>query len=390
MARTLVVTNDYPPRPGGIQAFVQAMVDGFTPSEVVVYASTWRGRAEECRRYDSDKPYLTVRDQTTMMIPDPRRVRRAVEIARSEGCDRVWFGAAAPLALMAPTLRRKADVQRIVATTHGHEAGWAQLPVARQLLRRIGDGVDVVTYLVDYYHRKVGAALSEQARGRMAQLHPGVDVTTFHPGVRREPETQELRARLGLAGRPTVVCVSRLVPRKGQDTLIRALPLVKKAIPDAALLIGSGGPYRADLERLAADTGVARDVVFSGPVEWSELPRLYAAGDVFAMPCRTRRGGLDIEGLGIVYLEASALGMAVIGGDSGGAPDAVIEGETGYVVPGSGESSVPQTAQRIIELLSDPAKAEHMGEAGRAWVEREWQWPLVQRRFRELLQLEES
>ena len=387
MPRTLVVTNDYPPRPGGIQAFVQAMVDGFTPSDVVVYASTWSGKEQECHAYDAERPYLTVRDRTTMMVPDPKRVRRAVEIARAEGCDRVWFGAAAPLALMAPALRRRAGVERLVATTHGHEAGWAQLPVARQLLRRIGDGVDVLTYLVDYYHRKIGDVLSEQARGRMAQLHPGVDIDTFHPGVRTEPETAELRKRLGLADRPTVVCVSRLVPRKGQDTLIRALPLIKKAIPDAALLIGSGGPYRRDLERLAEQTGVARDVVFSGPVSWGELPRLYAAGDVFAMPCRTRRGGLDIEGLGIVYLEASALGMAVVGGDSGGAPDAVIEGETGYVVPGSGQLSVPQTAERIIELLADPAKADRMGEAGRAWVEREWQWPLVRERFRRLLEL---
>ena len=387
MARTLVVTNDYPPRPGGIQAFVQAMVDGFTPSDVVVYASTWRGKAEECRRYDAERPHLTVRDATTVMVPDPKRVRRAVEIAKSEGCDRVWFGAAAPLALMAPTLRRKAGVERLVATTHGHEAGWSQLPVARQLLRRIGDGVDVLTYLVEYYHRKVGGVLSPGARDRMAQLHPGVDIETFHPGVRGEPETAALRERLGLTNRPTVVCVSRLVPRKGQDTLIRAMPLIKKAIPDAALLIGSGGPYRKDLERLAEQTGVARDVVFSGPVEWGELPRLYAAGDVFAMPCRTRRGGLDIEGLGIVYLEASALGMAVVGGDSGGAPDAVLEGETGYVVPGNGEVSVVQTAQRVIELLLDPAKADEMGKAGRAWVEREWQWPLVQRRFRELLEI---
>jgi phosphatidylinositol alpha-1,6-mannosyltransferase len=108
---------------------------------------------------------------------------------------------------------------------------------------------------------------------------------------------------------------------------------------------------------------------------------------VFAMPCRTRRGGLDIEGLGIVYLEASALGMAVVGGDSGGAPDAVLEGETGYVVPGGGETSVPRTAERIIELLADPAKAERMGVAGRAWVEREWQWPLVRERFRQLLEV---
>src|SRR5258708_26586057 len=150
MPRTLVVTNDYPPRPGGIQEFVQAMVEGFTPSDVVVYASTWRGRAQERRDYDAARPYLTVRENTSVLLPDPRRTRRACEIAKAEGCETVWFGAAAPLGLMAPALRR-AGVGRLVATTHGHETGWTQLPGARSLLRRIGDRVDVVTHLSEYH-----------------------------------------------------------------------------------------------------------------------------------------------------------------------------------------------------------------------------------------------
>ena len=145
---------------------------------------------------------------------------------------------------------------------------------------------------------------------------------------------QQVRARLGLTDRPVVVCVSRLVPRKGQDTLIRALPEIRRRVPDAALLIVGGGPYRATLEKLARQTGVERDVVFTGSVPSAELPAHYAAGDVYAMPCRTRNRGLDVEGLGIVYLEASATGLPVVAGDSGGAPDAVREGETGYVVRG--------------------------------------------------------
>lgn len=381
MPRTLVVTNDYPPRPGGIQEFVQAMVDGFTPSDVVVYASTWRGKAAECRAYDAERPYLTVRENTSVLLPDPRRTRRACEIARAEGCETVWFGAAAPLGLMAPALRR-AGVNRLVATTHGHETGWAQLPGARSLLRRIGEGVDVVTYLSEYQRTRIGAVLSPQAAQRMQQLSPGVDTDRFRPELRIAPEVAELRKRYGVTDRPVAVCVSRLVPRKGQDTLIRSWPKVKKAVPDAALLIGSGGPYRKDLERIARETGVERDVVFTGRLPWTDLPLYFALGDVFAMPCRTRRAGLDVEGLGIVYLEASATGLPVVAGDSGGAPDAVIQGETGYVVPGR---DVEQTARRVAELLADPDLSAKLGAAGRSWVERRWQWSTIRERFNALL-----
>src|SRR5262249_46988651 len=145
---------------------------------------------------------------------------------------------------------------------------------------------------------------------------------------------QVVRRRHGLQDRPVIVCVSRLVRRKGQDSLIRALPFVRRRVRDTALLLVGDGPYRATLETMAREEGVADHVVFAGGVRWEELPAHYAAGDVFAMPCRTRRAGLDVEGLGIVYLEASATGLPVVGGDSGGAPDAVREGETGFVVPG--------------------------------------------------------
>jgi phosphatidylinositol alpha-1,6-mannosyltransferase len=144
----------------------------------------------------------------------------------------------------------------------------------------------------------------------------------------------------------------------------------------------SGGPYRKRLERLARDQGVGSDVVFTGSVPWAELPAHYAAGDVYAMPCRTRAAGLDVEGLGIVYLEASASGLPIVGGDSGGAPDAVLEGETGYVVGGR---DVNALSGRLADLLSDPAKARAMGAAGRAWVEREWRWETQAARMARLL-----
>jgi phosphatidylinositol alpha-1,6-mannosyltransferase len=373
MGGTLLVTNDFPPRAGGIQQFVHNLavrVEG----DVVVYASTWRGAG----KFDAEQPFEVVREDTGMLLPTPKVARRAAEIARSRGCDRVWFGAAAPLGLLGEGLRRRAGVGRIVALTHGHEVGWAALPGARGLLRRIARGCDVVTYLGEYTRVRLDRAVGGLTD--LQRLAPGVDVDAYSPKMKSDGD--EVRRRYGLGGRPVVVCVSRLVPRKGQDVLIRAFPAVRAAVPDAALLIVSGGPYRRRLEALARQSGVARDVVFTGAVSWEELPAHYAAGDVFAMPCRTRRRGLDVEGLGIVYLEASATGLPVVAGDSGGAPDAVRDGETGFVVPGRDVAAV---ADRLIALLRDRELAARMGAAGRAWVESEWRWETQAARLGALL-----
>jgi phosphatidylinositol alpha-1,6-mannosyltransferase len=372
MGRTLLITNDFPPRPGGIQQFVHNLAVRRPAGSLVVYASTWKG----AEKFDAEQPFEVIREDTGVLLPTPAVARRAAEIARSSGCDTVWFGAAAPLGLLAAGLRRTAGIRRAVALTHGHETGWAALPGARQALRRIARDTDVITYLGEYQRVRLDRAL--HGLTRLERLAPGVDVDAFHPDV----DGSAVRARYGLAGRPVVVCVSRLVPRKGQDMLIRALPTIRRRVPGAALLLGSGGPYRSTLERLAREHGVGSDVVFTGSVPWAELPSLYAAGDVYAMPCRTRAAGLDVEGLGIVYLEASATGLPVVAGDSGGAPDAVLPGETGYVVGGR---DVPAIAARITDLLADPAAARAMGAAGRAWVEREWRWERQAARLSALL-----
>ena len=373
MPKVLIVTNDFPPRAGGIQSFVHALALRLPAGQVVVYAPAWAGAAE----FDQLQPFPVLRHPTSLMLPVPAVRDRAVQALTEHGCDRVLFGAAAPLGLLAPALR-KAGADRIVAVTHGHEAGWAALPGARALLRRIGDSVDVVTYLGEYFRVRLARALSPAATARMARLAPGVDAAEFRPGA----GGAAIRDRLGLAGRPVVVCVSRLVTRKGQDTLIRAWPAVRAAGGDPALLLVGSGPAGRRLHQLARQLGVAGSVRFTGQVPAAELPAYYDAGDVFAMPCRTRRGGLDVEGLGIVYLEASATGLPVIAGDSGGAPDAVISGETGYVVPGR---SVEALAGRLTQLLTDPAAARAMGEKGLAWVDREWRWELVASRLEQIL-----
>jgi phosphatidylinositol alpha-1,6-mannosyltransferase len=375
MRRTLIVTNDFPPRQGGIQSFVHELARRLPPEQLTVYAPAWDGAAE----FDAKQPFEVIRHPTSLMLPVPSVTRRAAAIAKMRQCEAIIFGAAAPLGLITPALRR-AGVGRAIAITHGHEAGWAALPGARMLLRRIGDQTDVVTYLGEYFRLRLAGALSPAAAARMARLHPGVDAAHFRPD---QQARETIRARYGLAGRPVVVCVSRLVRRKGQDTLLKAWPKIKERVPDAALLIVSGGPREAALHRLSERTGLAPSVRFTGPVPAAELPAHYAAGDVFAMPCRTRRGGLDVEGLGIVYLEASAAGLPVVGGDSGGAPDAILDGETGYVVPGRDTGAL---ADRLIALLSDPPTARAMGDKGRAWVESDWSWELTAARLRALLE----
>ncbi|WP_027340875.1 glycosyltransferase family 4 protein [Hamadaea tsunoensis] len=368
--KTLLVTNDFPPRPGGIQQFVHNLALRLPPAEVVVYSSTYEGAGA----FDARQPFAVVREDTGMLLPTPGVARRAAEIARAEGCDRVLFGATAPLGLLAHGLRTGAGIERAVGLTHGHEAGWAALPGSRGMLKRIARGCDVITYLGEYFHRRLDPAIGPLTELR--RLAPGVDIDDYHPSV----DGDEVRKEHGLLDRPVIVCVSRLVPRKGQDSLVRAMPHVLRKVPDAALLIVSDGPDRGRLERLVREHDVTGSVAFTGKVPWEELPRHYAAGDVFAMPCRTRWGGLDVEGLGIVYLEASATGLPVIGGASGGAPDAVLDGETGYVV-----SDLTQLVDRLVELLTDTGLARRMGAAGRAWVEREWRWDLQAARLRSLL-----
>jgi len=368
LRKTLVVTNDFPPRQGGIQSFVHQLAIRQPEESVVVYASDHDGSAA----FDAQQPFPVIRHPGGIITPTPRVRGRVVDALREHGCTSVWFGAAAPLGLLAPALRT-AGAERLVATTHGHEVGWAMLPGGRRSLRRIGEGCDIVTYLGEYTRRRMAGAFGPRADLR--QLTPGVDIDTFAPTDAGEV----IRVRYGLMGRPVIVCVSRLVPRKGQDKLIEALPEIRRRVPDAALLLVGRGKHHDDLLSLAQRHGVAEHVVLTGGVPSDELPAHYAAGDVFAMPCRTRRAGMDVEGLGIVFLEASAVGLPVLAGDSGGAPDAVIAGETGFVVDGRNVAAI---TARLVQLLQDAELRRHMGQAGRAWVEREWQWDQLATRLR--------
>jgi phosphatidylinositol alpha-1,6-mannosyltransferase len=364
MGRTLVITNDFPPRPGGIQTFGYEIVRRFEPDSVTVLTSDWEGAAE----FDAAQDFKIIRANTKTLLPSKSTLSMAREIVVAENITRVLFGAAAPLGLLASPLR-KLGVKNIVGMTQGHETGWAMTPGTRQALRKIGNDTDYLTYISEYTHKKIAKALSPDAASRMRRIVPGVDATEFSPA--NSTSGNQLRSELGWIDRPVIVCVSRLMARKGQDELIRALPEVHQTSPMASLIIVGEGPYRKDLESLVKKFGLEEFVHLTGKVSQGDLSKWYAAGDIFAMPCRTRLGGWDVEGLGIVFLEASATGLPVIVGDSGGAIDAVLDGETGYLVDGTNTNEI---AQRISQLILNPDVAKRMGEAGRNWVTQEWTW----------------
>jgi phosphatidyl-myo-inositol dimannoside synthase len=338
-----------------------------------VYAPQWKG----ADAFDAQTAgYQVVRHPGTLMLPVAGVDVRIRRLIAEHDIDTVWFGAAAPLGLLAQRARQ-AGATRVLASTHGHEVGWSMLPVARSVLRRIGDDSDVVTFVSRYTRARFASAFGPEAA--LEHLPPGVDIDRFRP----DPASRaELRARYRLGQRPTVVCLSRLVPRKGQDMLIRALPAIRQRVDGAALVIAGGGPYLATLRRLAERFRVSEHVTFTGGIPAAELPAYHAMADVFAMPCRTRGAGLDVEGLGIVFLEASASGVPVIAGCSGGAPETVRHNKTGLLVDGR---SVNLIVDAVAELLADPDRAATMGAAGRDWVTAQWQWDTLAGRLSELM-----
>ena len=366
--RTLWVTNDFPPRSGGIEQFVANLLARLDPATVRVVTS----RHPQADAHDAALPYPVVRVSRRPLLPTPRVAHRVRQEAAEFEADLVVFGASWPLAELATRLPLPS-----VALTHGHEAGIAKVgggPLIRHALRGVGAIGVISTYTHRALHRWVPATTS------VHRVPPGVDVERFNPEV----SGAAIRSRYGVdEAAPLVLCLSRLVPRKGQDVLIEAWPRIQAAVPGAHLMIAGSGPLDAHLRARVAALGLAGCVTFTGDVAASELPQFHAAADLFAMPCRTRVAGLDVEGLGIVYLEAQASGTAVVAGTSGGAPEALVDGQTGVVVNGRDVGAV---AQAIIDLLRDPVRRKAMGSAGRRFVTEQYAWEVVGRRFSAMLE----
>jgi phosphatidylinositol alpha-1,6-mannosyltransferase len=352
----LLVTNDFPPKVGGIQSYLWELWRRLPPDSFAVLTSP-HGDAEE---WDRRQPFLVRRVREPVLLPHPIMVNRVQAMAAELGVGLVVLDPALPLGMIGPSLDLPYDV-----VLHGAEVTVpGRLPGSRPLLARVLRRARRVISAGEY-------AAAEAARAAERPLDvvvvpPGVDVRRFFP---LDPAQRRVaRSRFGLpAEGPLVVSVSRLVPRKGFDTLIRAAARLRSAHPDLVVAIAGSGRDEARLRRLAAELGAT--VAFLGRVPDEDLPSLYGAADVFAMLCRSRWGGLEQEGFGIVFLEAAACAVPQVAGASGGAAEAVVDGETGLVI--DPPEDVRAVADAIASLLADPERAKALGRAARRRVEAE-------------------
>ena len=372
----LFVTNDFGPRAGGIETFIIGLIERRPVGQTIVYTSA-QANSEQ---YDADwlaqYGVRVIRDRSKILLPTPRVAFHLKKIIRKEGITTAAFGAAAPLGLLSAGMKR-AGVVRTVALTHGHEVWWAKVFPFNLLLRRIGSTVDVLTFLGEFTRSAISKGLTAKAQASMVKIAPGIDVEHFIP-----TDVTVLRNSLGLSDKKVIVSVGRLVHRKGQDHLIEAMPEILKSIPQAHLLLVGEGPYREHLQTLVKKHNLEASVTFIGRIQYKDLPTYICVGDIFAMPSRSRLMGLEVEGLGIVYLEASSCGLPVLAGDSGGAPDALVQNETGLVVDGTDDQ---QIATAAIKLLTDIELSKRMGHAGRQWIIDNWRWEIWSKDFEKLL-----
>ena len=365
--RTLWVTNDFPPRSGGIEQFVANLLSRMDPETVRVVTSNHPDAAA----YDDALPYRVVRVAPRPLLPMPWLAVRARAEAADHRADVVVFGAAWPLGELAGSIPLPS-----VALTHGHEAGLTRIGGGLAVRHALRD-IDALGVISDYTHSLLRPWIPKAAT--VVKLPPGVDIHHFTPDV----PGAGVRRHYGIpAEAPLALCLSRLVPRKGQDVLIEAWPQVLAALPDARLLIAGSGPLEPALRRQVTKLGLNPSITFTGDVPGAELPTFHAAADVFVMPCRTRLRGLDVEGLGIVYLEAQACATPVVAGQSGGAPEAVVDGTTGHVVDGRSPGAV---ARAVLDVLGDRERAAAMGAAGRTFVTEHYAWDVISRRFSAML-----
>ncbi|HET9724369.1 MAG TPA: glycosyltransferase family 4 protein [Actinomycetota bacterium] len=359
--RTLLVTNDYPPRVGGIQRTLEALVRRFPPDRIAVLCPDREGAPA----FDRAAPYPVLRQPERFLWPTPEVAARVADAARSCQAEVVLFGATYPLGLLGPGLARRGIPY--LPAAHGFEYWLSIAPGAHALMRRATALASRVPVMCSAFIARV-VRTAVPAGIPVSVMYPGADTEAFRPDL----PVEDLRERHGLGERPVVVCVSRLVARKGQDVLIRGLASVRRRVPGATLLVVGDGPDRRRLEALATEVAVPGSVVFAGQVSEDDLPRYYRLGDVFAMPCRDRLAGFEVEGWGNVFIEAAACGRPVVVGDSGGAREALVDGETGILVDGT---RVGEVAAAVADLLADPARADEMGRAGRVRVERHYTWP---------------
>ena len=367
MRRHLLVTNDFPPKVGGIQSYLWELWRRLPADDIAVHTTPNVGAAA----FDADQAFVVTRSREPVLLPTPTVVRRVRNLAERQEAELVVWDPALPVGHAARRVGRPYAV-----VLHGSEVTVpGRLPVARSILARVLRGASLVICAGNY-----PAAEAERAAGCTLPtlvVPPGVDTGRFRP--LDEAERASVRRELGLpVEAPLVVSVSRLVPRKGMDTLIRSAARLGRTEPDLVVAIAGSGRDRRRLEGLVASTGAP--VRLLGRVPEELLPGLYGAGDVFAMLCRSRWGGLEQEGFGIVFLEAAAAGVPQVAGESGGAAEAVAHEKTGLVM--GRPDAVEQVAHTLGDLLGDGERRAEMGREARRRAEAEFSYDALARRLR--------
>ena len=370
----LLVTNDFPPKIGGIQSLLWEWWRRLPPDSFAVLTSPYAGAAE----FDAEQPFRVERVREPVLLPHPVMVRRIDTLAEDIGAALVVLDPAVPLGLVGPSLRLPYDV-----VLHGAEVTVpGRIPGSRHVLGTVLRGARHVVSAGEYAARE-----AERAAGRalpVTVVPPGVDVERFRPLT--APERCAARARFGIPPEAElVVSISRLVPRKGFDVAIRAVAALAPGRPELVLAIAGSGRDERRLRRLASD--LAAPVRFLGRVAHDDLALLYGCADVFTMACRTRWGGLEQEGFGIVFVEAAACGTPQIAGDSGGAAEAVVDGVTGRVI--SRPERWNDVAGAIEELLDDDDRRSAMSAASRERAVSEFSYDVLARRLGESLGVDE-
>jgi phosphatidyl-myo-inositol dimannoside synthase len=371
--RHLLVTNDFPPKIGGIQSYLWELWRRLPPEDVTVLTSAYHGADS----FDTAQPFRIVRTREPVLLPSPVITRRIKRLAAQTGAAAVVLDPALPLGLVGPGLGLPYAV-----VLHGAEITVpGRLPAGRQLLARVISGARLVIAAGSYPETEGRRAVGEGGSfPKVVQVPPGVDTTRFRPLA--AIDRAAARARLGLpAGGQLVVSVSRLVPRKGMDTLIEAAAILGPDHPDLTVAIAGSGRDRSRLERMVRRSNAP--VRMLGRIPDIDLPSLYGSADVFAMCCRSRWRGLEQEGFGIVFLEAAACGVPSVAGDSGGAAEAVSDGATGLVVAEPDDSAA--VAAAIGRLIERPDLASMQGQAARTRAESEFSYDRLAARLGDAL-----
>ena len=362
----LLVTNDFPPKLGGIQSYLWELWRRLPPETATVLTTPRDG----ARAFDAAQPMRVERDRARVLLPTASLVRRIDALAAEVDADLVLLDPALPLGQLGPRLERPYGV-----VLHGAEVTVpGRLPLARPLLARVLREARIVIAAGGY-----PAAEAERAAGRSLPsviVPPGVDPDRFVPATAQD--RARTRSRFGVDPDAFVVLgLSRLVPRKGFDVLIEAAAGLAPAHPNLQVLVAGSGRDRGRLERQAEQQG--SPVRFLGRVPDADLADLHASADLFAMLCRDRWGGLEQEGFGIVFVEAAACGVPQIAGASGGAAEAVAHGETGLVIDRPDDVDAVAAAMR--SLLDDPARRAAMAEAGRRRAIAEFSYDVLAERL---------